>query len=136
MGENGVVELNDKNWADRIEMSGEPVVVMFYDPRCPHCRKMMPYFDMCAEMFKSRILFGRIDVTENTYTLHRYGIMAVPTIKFFCSGRPVQEIVGEVDPALLQKTAQDSLEHGQECVARSSPVGFGRWVRLRASLQF
>jgi hypothetical protein len=38
--------------------------------------------------------------------------MAVPTIKFFCSGRPVQEIVGEVDPALLQKIAQDSLEYG------------------------
>ena len=39
MGENGVVELNDKNWADRIEMSGEPVVVMFSRPRCPHCRR-------------------------------------------------------------------------------------------------
>ncbi len=58
------------------------------------------------------------------YSVGRYGFMATPTFKFFCGGRPVQEIVGEVYPPLLRKVAEDSLDYGKDCISKSTPIAF------------
>lgn len=50
--------------------------------------------------------------------------MATPTFKFFCGGRPVHEIVGEVYTALLRTAAEDSLAYGKQCVSKSTPIDF------------
>lgn len=96
MVEKSVVEVDDARWEAVVEKGDKPVVVMFYDQLCPHCVIMMPHFEKYAEDFKDKILFARIDVTRNPLTVSRYGVMATPTFKFFCGGRPVQEIVGEI----------------------------------------
>ncbi len=85
---------------------------------------MMPHFDKYAVEFKGKIMFARVDVAKNPGTVRRYGIMATPTFKFFCGGRPVQEIVGEVYPALLRKAAEDSLTYGTQCASKSTPIDF------------
>ena len=50
--------------------------------------------------------------------------MATPTFKFFCNGKPVQEFVGAAYPTLLKKMIMDSLEYGEACVAKTTPVRF------------
>jgi len=61
---------------------------------------------------------------ENQFTTARYGAMATPTFKFFCNGKPVQEFVGAAYPTLLKKMIMDSLEYGEACVAKTTPVRF------------
>ena len=99
-------------------------MVMFYSPSCPHCLAMMPYFEKYADEFEGKISFARIDVNRNPFAVSRYGIMATPTFKFFCSGRPVQEIVGEIYPTLLKKITEDALEYGSSCASKSTPIDF------------
>jgi|WetSurSiteA1Bulk_404760.scaffolds.fasta_scaffold60198_1 thioredoxin 1 len=94
MDERSVIELDDSNWENLVEKEGKPMVVMFYNPTCPHCMAMMPYFEKYAAEFKGKISFARINVNSNPYAVSRYGIMATPTFKFFRSGRPVQELWG------------------------------------------
>jgi thioredoxin 1 len=124
MGERSVIELDDMNWEKLVEKEGKPIVVMFYSLSCPHCLAMMPYFEKYADEFKGKIFFARIDVNKNTYAVGRYGVMATPTFKFFCSGRPVQEIVGEIYPSLLKKITEDALEYGSSCASKSTPIDF------------
>jgi len=124
MAERNIIELNDLIWEKVVEKEGKAMVVMFYSPFCPHCMAMMPYFEEYAGEFKDKVIFARIDVNKNPYSVNRYGIMATPTFKFFCGGRPVQEIVGEIYPALLKRITEESLEYGSTCASRSTPIDF------------
>jgi len=124
MSEEDVIELTDRNWEEIVESADLPVAVMFYDLNCPHCRAMMPYFLQLAGEFRGRVVFGRTNARNNPYAINRYGVMAVPTFKFFCGGRPVQDIVGQVDPGLLRRIVEDAFQYGQTCVSRSTPISF------------
>lgn len=89
-----VVDVTDRNWEEVVERSDKPTLAMFHSPSCPHCRVMMPHFEEYAAKFKGKVKFVRINIMENYFTRERYGVMATPTFKFFCGGRPVQDLVG------------------------------------------
>jgi thioredoxin 1 len=119
-----IVELNDASWEAAVERGEDLVLVMFYSPLCPHCMAMMPHFQKYAREFRGKLVFARIDVNKNPFSAERYGVMATPTFKFFCGGRPIQEIVGEVYPTLLQKAVEDALRYGRECILKSTPIDY------------
>jgi thiol-disulfide isomerase/thioredoxin len=120
-----VIELQVDSWEKTVEKATKPVAVMFYSPNCPHCHTMDPYFSEYAEEFKKSMLFARLDVTRNIEIAGRYGVMGTPSFKFFCHGRPVQELVGEVYPPLLKRTAEEVLRDGAKCVASSTTIDYG-----------
>ena len=124
MSQDSIVELDDLHWEEFVEKAKLPVAVMFYNPLCQYCAAMMPYFEKYAEEFKGKMVFARIDITKNSYAVNRYGVMATPTFKFFCGGKPIQEIVGELYPPLLRKIAEDSLTYGKECITKSTPIDY------------
>lgn len=124
MDEDPLVEGNDLIWEHTVEKEAKPVAVMFYSPACAFCHQMEPYFKNYAQEFKDRVIFVRINISTNQWTAERYGIRSAPTFKFFCSGKPVQEIVGAIYPALLKKMIDDVLIHGKECADKSTPVHY------------
>lgn len=124
MGDFMDVSVDDDSWAEVVESSEGPVAVMFYSPTCPHCIAMEPYFREYAQEFSGRVLFARINVLENISLARRYGVMSTPTFKFFCKGKPVQELVGAAYPPLLKKIVSDLLQYGSECAGRSTPIGY------------
>jgi len=119
-----VIEVHDSDWEKTVEREGKPVVVMFHSPTCPNCRVIEPYFEEYAKEFKGKAVFARLNVTNNHYTAERYGVMGTPTFKFFCQGRPVQELVGAAYPPLLKRTIEETLEHGSECIEKSTKVDY------------
>jgi len=124
MSESDVVDVDDKTWEPVVEKSRKPVVVMFSSPTCPHCRTIEPYFSDYATEFKDKVVFAKLNVVKNQYTPSRYGVMGTPTFKFFCKGKPVKELVGAVYPPLVKKTVEDTLEHGDECVTKSTEIDY------------
>ncbi len=58
------------------------------------------------------------------WTAERYGVRSTPTFKFFCGGKPVQEMVGAVYPALLKKMVDEVLLHGRECAKNSTTIDY------------
>lgn len=120
----GVMELDDNKWESVVGKGDRPAAVMFYNPLCPHCIAMMPYFEKYASEFQDKITFARIDVAKNPGSVAKYGIMGTPTFKFFCGGRPLQEIVGAAYPTLIKKFAQEALEHGKDCSSKSTPIDY------------
>jgi len=121
---NGVIEANDRTWEETVEKSPIPVIVMFYTPACPHCRIMEPYFEEFAGEFAGKVRFARLNIVKSTWIGERYGVMSTPTFKFFCSGKPVQALVGAIYPAILKKHIEEVLIHGRECEEKSTEVDY------------
>jgi thioredoxin 1 len=107
-----------------VEQGEKPVAVMFYSPACVFCHQMEPYFRNFAGDFRDSVVFVKINIITNVWTAERYGIRSTPTFKFFCSGKPVQEMVGAVYPALLKKMVEEVLVHGKECAKNSTTIDY------------
>jgi thioredoxin 1 len=119
-----LVELTDLNWERTVEKSDRPVAVMFYSPTCAFCHQMEPYFRNYARDYKDSVQFARLDIMTSPWTAERYGVRSTPTFKFFCNGKPVQEMVGAVYPALLKKMVDEVLIHGKECAKNSTEIDY------------
>jgi thioredoxin 1 len=119
-----LIELTDQNWELDVEKSSRPVAVMFYSPACAFCHQMEPYFRNYAREYNDTIRFARLNIMTSTWTAERYGVRSTPTFKFFCDGKPVQEMVGAVYPALLKKMVDDVLLHGRECAKNSTTIDY------------
>jgi len=117
-------EADDRTWERIVEKSKNPVAVMFYSPACSFCHQMDPYFAKYAGDYNNSVLFVRLNIQSDPWTAERYGVRSIPTFKFFCEGKPVQEIVGAVHPALLKKMIDDVLLHGKECAKNSTRIDY------------
>jgi len=125
MNTQNVIDLNDASWEKSVEKGKKPIVVMFYTTTCPHCSAIEPHFEKYADEFKDKVVFAKVDVINNPTIVYRYGIMGTPTFKFFCRGKPVQELVGAVYPTVLKKTVEDSLQNGSQCVKNATWFDYG-----------
>jgi len=119
-----LIEVNDRTWEHLVEHGTMPVAVMFYSPACSFCHQMEPYFRGFAEEFKGRCLFALLNITSSQWTAERNGVRSTPTFKFFCMGKSVQELVGAVYPAILEKMIEDVLLHGKECARNSTTIDY------------
>jgi thioredoxin-like negative regulator of GroEL len=118
------VEASDLNWEKTVERSEKPVAVMFHSPTCAFCHQMEPYFRNYAREYKGSVVFVRLNIMTSPWTAERYGVRSTPTFKFFCDGRPVQEMVGAVYPALLKKMIDEVLVHGRDCAKNSTAIDY------------
>jgi len=125
MNSDNVIELDDKTWEKTVEKGIKPVVVMFSSPTCPYCKQMKPYFEEYASEYKDKIIFAEVDISKSQTIASRYGVMGTPTFKFFCNGRPINELVGAIYPAILKKTVEISLEHGSKCSENTTWIDSG-----------
>jgi thioredoxin-like negative regulator of GroEL len=119
-----VIDATDLNWEMLVEHADLPVAVMFYSPTCAFCHQMEPHFRSFSAEFRGRCLFVRTNILSNQWTAERYGVRSTPTFTFFCIGKPVQEMVGAVYPALLRKMIEEVLLHGAECAKNSNAIDY------------
>jgi thioredoxin-like negative regulator of GroEL len=119
-----VLELTDTTWEKSVDNSALPVLVMFYSPTCPHCRTMEPYFREYAQEFSGVVSFARLDITVSQWTAERLGVRSTPTFKIFCNGKPFQEMVGAVYPALLKRMVNEAITSGSECIRNSTEINY------------
>jgi thioredoxin-like negative regulator of GroEL len=85
---------------------------------------MESYFRNYATEYRETVAFVRINILISPWIAERYGVRSTPTFKFFCEGKPVQEMVGSVYPALLKKMIDEVLLHGKECAKNSTEIDY------------
>lgn len=119
-----LIEVSDLSWEKTVEKGKTPTAVMFYSPICAFCHQMDPYFRGYAKEYRGSVLFARLNIMTNQWTAERYGVKSTPTFKFFCDGKPIQDMVGAVYPALLKRAVDDVLMHGKECAKNSTAIDY------------
>ena len=85
---------------------------------------MEPFFQQYAREFKETVVFARLNIITNQWTAEKYSVRGTPTFKFFCSGKPVSELVGAVYPAILKKMLEEILEHGESCARNRTEINY------------
>jgi len=79
-------------------------------------------FRRLSGTYEDRIKFATVNVDQNPPIAERYGVMNLPTIKFFCAGRPVGEVVGYLPEDSLRVELDKMLSTHKSCLEQSSPT--------------
>lgn len=93
MSENTTL-LNEQNFEAEVLKASLPVMVDFWAPWCGPCKILGPIVEELAGQYQGKLKVGKVNVDENNQLAGRYGIMSIPTLKFFKAGKLVGELIG------------------------------------------
>jgi thioredoxin 1 len=117
-------DVSSDEWDAQVMKSKEPVAVEFWAPWCPWCRRLTPEFESLSVEYEGRLSVFKLNSDDYPDIAQRYGVMGLPTIKLFCQGRAIGEIVGYVPRPRLKAELERALQNRRECLSNSSPVRF------------
>ena len=104
-----VQKFTDSNFDSEVVKSGTPVLVDFWAEWCGPCRLMGPILDELAPAYAGKLTIGKVNVDESQETSSKFGVMNIPTMILFKSGKEAQRIVGAMSKADLQKKIDQAL---------------------------
>lgn len=97
-----IVVLDEKNFDQEVLQSKLPVMIDFWAVWCGPCKVLSPIVEELAAEYKDRLKVGKVNVDENNQIASKYGIMSIPTLKFFKSGKLVGELIGAAPKATVE----------------------------------
>lgn len=120
-----VRDVTTAEWSSAVLGSSTPVAVDFWHEQCIWCKRLDPDFAAVAAEKSSKMSFYKLHVFREPEITRRYGVQGTPTIKFFCGGREVHEIVGFRPKAALSREVDLVLMSNADCLKSSTPVQEG-----------
>ena len=118
----GVSEIQASQWASEVVKAEGPVVVDFWHNMCAWCKKLNPVFAQLPEAIPG-VKFLKVNILEspeNRKVAIDSGVMGTPTIKVFCEGRPLGELVGFKPLEKLVSGLNEILIQKNSCLDQST----------------
>jgi thioredoxin 1 len=92
-----VNELSDDNFKATLQRAERPVLVDFSASWCGPCKALAPTIDKVASEYAGKLDVYKVDIDSAQETAATFGIMQVPTVIFFKSGKEVDRFYGNMD---------------------------------------
>jgi thioredoxin len=121
MADSKPITFTDKTWDSEVLNSEVPVLVDFWAEWCPPCRAMAPTVDAVAEAYAGRVKVGKLNIDENGSTHGRYKVRSIPTLLLFKGGSVIEQKVGAVGKAEMQKMLDGHLKVEGVQLTESAP---------------
>jgi len=118
---NQVVEIPAESFNIELERADKPVVIEFWIRSCSFCQKFKPIYDKLPEIFAHKVKFIKMNMflsLENLKLAEDLGVEDTPTLKLFCNGKEVGEIIGFKLLDTVVTEIKAILQH-EECHNRS-----------------
>jgi thioredoxin 1 len=109
MGPN-TLTFSDASFDQDVLRSDVPVLVDFWAEWCGPCRQIAPAIDAIATENAGKAKVGKLDVDANGGTAMRYNVRGIPTLLLFKGGQVVEQRVGAVGKAEVQKMIDAHVE--------------------------
>jgi thiol-disulfide isomerase/thioredoxin len=122
--EGNVKELDDESFDEILKETDKLIIVEFYTNTCPNCAAIAQIYSELSQEMEKEAIFTKLNTERSMAIAQRYGVMGVPTFKFFCKEKPIGEIVGTVPTTMLRNTIKDYIRHRLECAAKSTRLTF------------
>ena len=74
--------------------AGGLVIVDFFAPWCPPCKRLEPELELVAAELGERVKIVKVDVDQDEELSLQYNVQQIPNITFFRDGRVVDQSVG------------------------------------------
>jgi thioredoxin 1 len=116
------IDVDSSTWEPKVVRSDVPVIVDFWAPWCPWCTRFIPDFDSLSEQYTGKLAFAKVNADTSPEICSKYGVQGLPTLKFFCGGKPLAEIVGYMPKPVLQKQLDTMLSIHKDCLQQSSSM--------------
>lgn len=78
----------------QIAQATGPVLVDFWSPTCPPCRKLGPVIEKLADQYRDQAVVAKVNVNDLPALAQRYGISSIPAVILFSNGQETQRIIG------------------------------------------
>ncbi|MEO8025784.1 MAG: thioredoxin [Bryobacteraceae bacterium] len=109
MASENTLTFTDSAFETEVLGSEVPVLVDFWAEWCGPCRMMTPTVDALATDYVGKVKIGKLNVDENNGTAARYNVRGIPTLLLFKGGKVVEQKVGAMGKADLQKMIEAHL---------------------------
>ncbi len=94
--------LNEQNFVQEVLKADLPVMVDFWAVWCGPCKVLSPLVEELAKEYEGKLKVGKVNVDENNSLASTYGVMSIPTLKFFKGGKVVGELIGAAPKSTLE----------------------------------
>ena len=103
--------VNTRDFDREVLASEVPVLVDFWAPWCPPCRKQLPVVEKLADETDGRFKVVKVNVDEAPELAARYEVSSIPTLVVFRAGQEAERLLGV-----------HSADDLREAVERSTPT--------------
>lgn len=87
------IEVGDDTFAEEVQHAKLPVLIDFWSPSCPPCRRLEPVLKSLAKELAGKVKIAKVNVESHRRLHYTFGIQAVPTLILF-HGKEVARTTG------------------------------------------
>jgi thioredoxin 1 len=91
---NGIQEVHEVEFKQKVLDSSLPVVVEFGAVWCHPCKALEPVLKQLAQEWSGKASLLQVDVDEAQGLVQKYTVFSVPTVMLFIQGQPVERLTG------------------------------------------
>lgn len=89
-----ILYVSDDDFAQKVLDSDLPVLVDFWADWCGPCHIVAPVVEELGREHARTLRVAKLNVDENPNTSQQYGVLSIPTLILFTSGKEQGRVVG------------------------------------------
>ncbi len=99
--------LDKTNFEKKVLRNPNLVMVDFFAHWCGPCQRIAPFFDDFTIDYKNRMKVYKVDIDKSPEIAEEYGVLSVPTVKFFKNGEEIDSILGAKSKEVFIKKIEE-----------------------------